>query len=141
MSAPLSPNPSGTSNPAKKMNATRAAKELVLRTKPLKRVVSQQPLHVVIVLSTMLAATFLYIIFYSAVFVGSDGLFITYVDWYYVTCCLAAGFFILSTLLLFDADDWHNRPICGTTLGRVLQTIGVVSVSGFTLVGALLSAE
>ena len=39
MSAPLSPNPSGTSNPAKKMNATRAAKELVLRTKPLKRVV------------------------------------------------------------------------------------------------------
>mmetsp|Transcript_32895 Transcript_32895/g.96848 ORF Transcript_32895/g.96848 Transcript_32895/m.96848 type:complete len:877 (-) Transcript_32895:220-2850(-) len=137
-------DPSGvelTTGKRKKMTAKKAVKEMVIRTKPLKLVFQHQKLHAIIVLCTLAALTFLYLLFYSAVFVGSDGLFITYYPWEYVIVCLAVGFFLLFFFLLLDAGDWHNRPCIGDTAGRVLQGVGLVSVSGFTLVGALLSAE
>jgi len=123
-------------------NVKAAVKDTILRVQPLKYVLLKRPLHALVVLCTMLAAVFLYLLLYSAVFVDSESsLFITDVSWSTVTGCLAAAFFLFSCLLLLDASDWHRRPCFGPTIGRALQGVGLLGVSGLTLVGALLSAE
>ncbi|KAL1515752.1 hypothetical protein AB1Y20_002368 [Prymnesium parvum] len=147
MSAAPAPNGSPPPSPdkplprAKKMNTGRALKELIIRRKPLKRVCREQPVHVVIMLLTLLGAVLTYLFFYSAMLVGSAGLFLTYAPWSTVVVALAAGMLLLAGLLIFDADGWHKRPCLGYSLGRVLQFLGVGIVAGLILLGALLSAE